>query len=113
MSKKNMTEQIETIAQDTTPATTVRPVLVTTAHRGVFAGILAEDTNFPKSITLTDARNCLFWHQDIGGFLGLASVGPNSQCKIGAVAPRLILVDITSMADIAPAAWQAWGEWKP
>jgi len=82
------------------------PVLVTTEHRGVFFGY-ADDIS-GSTITLTKARNCIYWHKSIGGFLGLASVGPNAQCKIGARAPRLTLHGVTSVSAVEPVAVEAW-----
>lgn len=89
-------------------------VLVTTdaERRGVFAGYSDAD---PREIVrsglveLTDARNCLYWHETVGGVFGLAATGPNKDCRIGAVVPRLFLNGVTSvtiMTDIAIAAWR-------
>ncbi len=40
-----------------------KKVLVTTKHRGVFHGTLAERDG--STVTLTDARNCVYWSQDV------------------------------------------------
>lgn len=58
-------------------------VLVTTEFRGVFSGYIKDDSKLPAEITLTGVRNCIYWSPKIGGFLGLAAIGPNSSCKIG------------------------------
>lgn len=82
-----------------------RAVLVTTEHRGVFFGY-ATDTS-GETITLKNARNCIYWSASVKGFLGLAATGPNADCKIG---PRadLTLRAITSVAEVTPEAVTAW-----
>lgn len=85
----------------------MRAVLVTTAHRGVFFGILKEDSA-PDEITLADARNCIYWSSDVGGFLGLASIGPSEKCKIGRQADLIRLFNITSITDVSPKAVEKW-----
>jgi hypothetical protein len=82
-----------------------RFVLVTTAHKGVFAGY-AEKTD-GATIKLRAARNCLYWTNAEKGFLGLASVGPGSGCRIGPAAD-IELRDITCVAEITKAAEEAW-----
>lgn len=84
-------------------------VLVTTAHRGVFFGFAAkEDIENKALIRLSNCRNCLHWDRSIGGFLGLASVGPNSSCRIGAPALHVVLHDITSVTICSEEAVKAW-----
>lgn len=85
------------------------PVLVTTAHRGVFFGFAdpAEVENKAK-IRLTRIRNCISWSASVGGFLGLAAVGPNSDCRIGKEAPEAVLHDITSCTLCAAEAAKQW-----
>lgn len=85
-----------------------KAVLVTTEFRGVFFGHVKEDKNLPDEITLTDARNCIYWHESIGGFLGLAASGPNDKCKIGAQIPELKLYKITSVSTVTPDAEKKW-----
>ena len=84
---------------------TRRPVLVTTAHRGVFFGY-AEDIS-QSTIQLTGCRNCLYWSADMKGFAGLASMGPSATCRIGP-AVDLILRDVTAVVDVTPAAEALW-----
>lgn len=89
----------------------LRPVLVTTEHRGVFFGY-AHDTA-GETITLTQARLCVYWSSDCKGFMGLAANGPTSGCRIG---PRadITLRNITSVTEVTPAAKDAWEQapWK-
>jgi hypothetical protein len=82
-----------------------RPVLVTTVHRGVFFGY-ATDTSGP-TIKLRRARNCLYWSEDVRGFLGLASDGPSPSCRVGPAAD-IELRDITCVATVTPAAVEKW-----
>jgi hypothetical protein len=83
-----------------------RPVLVTTEFRGVFFGY-AEDTSGDQ-ITLTNARNCIYWPATNGGFGGLASEGPANGSRIGAVVETLDLRKITSVAEVSTAAVEVW-----
>lgn len=85
-----------------------KSVLVTTEFRGVFFGYIKDDKKLPDQITLTDVRNCIYWSNDVGGFLGLASNGPTSSCKIGAQVPELILYKVTSVSPCTPEAEKKW-----
>ncbi len=85
------------------------PVLVTTAHRGVFFGFAdPSQVESKEKIRLTGARNCIFWSKVIGGFLGLAAAGPNADCRIGATVASVLLHDITSVTECSPEAVAAW-----
>lgn len=91
-------------------------VLITTdaERRGVFAGYAPADglREIIRTglVELTQARNCLYWHDTVGGVFGLAATGPNSQCRIGALVPRLFLNGVTSVTVMTPAAETAWQE---
>jgi hypothetical protein len=93
LSKGNMKKVIE------------RAVLVTTAHRGVFFGYATETGN--STIKLRAARLCVYWSSDLRGFMGLASYGPNLNCKVGPAAD-IEVRDITSVAEVSPEAIQKW-----
>jgi hypothetical protein len=82
-----------------------RPVVVTTAHRGVFFGY-ANDTD-GEQIELTKARLCVYWSADVRGFMGLASSGPSKTCKIGPAAD-ITLRNITAVLEATPEAVEAW-----
>lgn len=98
--------------EKTTDKPTGRAVLVTTAHRGIFFGFATpaecERARTEKSIALTNARNCLYWTAAMQGFIGLASIGPDRECKIGPVALELTLNDITSVVACTPGAVDKW-----
>lgn len=85
-----------------------QPVLVTTEFRGVFFGFVKNDSNLPAEITLTDARNCIYWASSIGGFLGLASKGVDGNCKIGAEVAEITLYKITSVTPVTETAAKTW-----
>ena len=88
-----------------------RPVLVTTAHRGVFFGY-ATDTS-GDTIQMKRARLCVYWSSDIRGFMGLASHGPSSSCRIGPAA-NIEVRAITSVVEVSPEAVIQWEKqpWK-
>lgn len=85
-----------------------KAVLVTTEFRGVFFGYVKNDKKAPAEITLTGARNCIYWAASCGGFLGLASNGPNSDCRIGKKVNEITLYKITSVTPVEDAAVKAW-----
>lgn len=89
----------------------VRPVVVTTAHRGVFFGY-ADHTD-GETIALKDSRLCVYWSEDVRGFMGLAANGPTKGCRIGPPAD-ITLRNITAVLEVTPSAEQAWkaGAWS-
>jgi len=98
-----------TTTESTTPASLIgRHALITTAHRGVFAGrVLAVDGT---TVTLADARCAIYWSEAMKGVWGLAATGPDKGCRIGAAVPEVTLWSVTAMApctDAAVAAWEA------
>jgi hypothetical protein len=82
-----------------------RYVMVTTEHRGVFAGF-ATDTS-GDVIELRQARNCIYWSMELKGFLGLAATGPDRSCKIGPAAD-VQLRGITAVVEVTPEAQEQW-----
>ena len=88
-----------------------RPVIVTTAHRGVFFGYATDISG--ETIALTGARLCVYWSSDMKGFMGLASMGPSSLCKIGPEAD-IVLRNITAVLSVTPEAEERWKKapWK-
>ena len=88
-----------------TDTTALKPYLVTTEYRGVFFGY-ADDTS-GDTITLRNARNCLYWPSTQGGFMGLAADGPAKGARIGAIAD-IELRKITSVLPVFEAAAELW-----
>lgn len=84
---------------------TERPVLVTTAHRGVFFGYATKTDG--DTIELKRARLCVYWSADVRGFMGLAAKGPTTSCKIGPPAD-IELRAITSVTSVTPEATAKW-----
>jgi hypothetical protein len=88
-----------------------RPVVVTTAHRGVFFGYAADTDG--EQIALTGSRLCIYWSEDVKGFMGLAANGPTKGCRIGPSAD-ITLRNITAVLECTPQAEKAWldATWK-
>lgn len=82
-----------------------RYVVVTTEHRGVFAGYAFDIDG--EQIALREARLCVYWSQKMKGFMGLASMGPDADCKIGPPA-NITLRKITSVVECTDEAEKAW-----
>lgn len=85
-----------------------KPVLVTTEFRGVFFGYVKNDKKLPAEITLTQAKNCIYWPSETRGFLGLAKFGPVNGCRIGATINEITLYKITSVTAVEEKAVEAW-----
>ena len=96
-----MTETPETAKE------TALPVVVTTAHRGVFFGYLTGPRDV-KTAELTDAQMCVYWSQDMQGVLGLASSGPSRTCKVTRPVQRITLQDVTSVITASAEAVKLW-----
>lgn len=88
-----------------------RAVVVTTAHRGVFFGYTSDGDG--ETINLRACRLCTYWSRAMRGFMGLASMGPDKDCRIGPPADAQIR-NITAVLEVTPEAaakWEAapWG----
>ncbi len=82
-----------------------RPVLVTTAHRGVFFGYAVKTDG--ETISLKRARLCVYWSSEVKGFMGLASNGPSANCRIGPAAD-ITLRAITAVLEVGAEAVARW-----
>ena len=74
----------------------------------MFAGYLEEERDNGLTVVLTNAR-CAIRFATTGGFLELATAGPNEESKIGSEAEQITLYDVTSKvicSDKAEAAWR-------
>lgn len=91
----------------------MKPVLVTTDNRGVFFGYLVDDGS-PAEVTLANGRNCIYWSDSTRGFLGLASVGPDENCRVGPKASQFTVYGVNLVADVTPEAVKRWeaAPWK-
>ena len=90
-----------------------RPVLVTTAHRGVFVGY-ANGEEREASIELTDARMIVYWPAENKGVLGVAVDGPKKGARVSQAVPRIRLNNVTAVIEATAAAAEAWekGTWE-
>jgi hypothetical protein len=87
---------------------TLKPYLVCTKHRGVFAGLVDSDTITQRTLALIDARMALYWSAETRGVNGLASAGPAEGSKISAPADIPALHDVTAVMAITEVAWARW-----
>lgn len=88
----------------------LRPVLVTTQHRGVFVGLIPTDQDVTaRTLPLKAAKMAIYWGTT-RGLMELCETGPTEKSKISAPADIAALHDITAVFDIAPNAWAKWQE---
>jgi hypothetical protein len=84
-----------------------RPVVVTTAHRGIFVG-RTTDSGDAETITLTDARMVVYYSRETRSVLGIASRGVAPGSRVSPPVPRLKLRAVTAVIDATPEAERAW-----
>ena len=86
----------------------MKQVLITTQHRGVFAGEIPDDQDITaKAMPLQNARMAIYWGTT-KGLMELCQSGPNGKSRISAPANIPMLHDITAVFDITEAAWAKW-----
>lgn len=86
----------------------MKQVLITTAHRGVFAGEISDDQDIAaKAMPLSNARMAIYWGTT-RGVMELCESGPTKSSKISAPADIPMLHDITAIFTITPEAWAKW-----
>jgi len=86
----------------------MKPVLIATAHRGVFAGLIPEDQDMTaRSMPLHEAKMAIYWGTT-RGVMELAHSGPTSKSKISLPANIPMLNDITAIFEITQKAWAKW-----
>jgi hypothetical protein len=84
------------------------PVLVTTAHRGVFGGLIPADQDLTvKQMPLKEGRMAIRWGTT-KGLMELCDSGPTASSKISAPADIPMLHDITAVFAISDKAWEKW-----
>ncbi len=89
---------------------TMKQVLVTTAHRGVFAGQIEDDQDLAaKAMPLSNARMAIRFGTT-RGVMQLAETGPTKTSKISAPADIPMLHDITALFTITDEAWAEWNK---
>lgn len=86
----------------------MKPVLITTEYRGVFAGLIPDDADLSaRSMSLKAAKMAIYWGTT-RGVMQLAASGPTSDSKISLPADIPMLHGITAVFDITPQAWAKW-----
>lgn len=86
-------------------------VLVTTVHKGVFFGYTHDYSG--ETIHLRSARMCIYWSANLRGVIGLASHGPDDNCRISPAAD-MELRGISAVMMATPTAVERWelAPWK-
>lgn len=84
------------------------PLVVTTAHKGVFFGYGTPTTD--KTIRIERAQMCVYWSSDVKSVVGLAANGPSKGCRVGPPAPAMTLQDVTGIIEASPEAEAKWKE---
>ena len=83
-------------------------VLVTTRHRGVFAGEIDDGQNLQaQALPLKNARMAIRFGTT-RGLMELAETGPTNNSKISAPADIPMLHDVTALFAITDEAWAKW-----
>lgn len=85
-----------------------KAVLVTTEHRGVFFGYVAEDQDMTARTMSIDGARCAIYWATKTGIAELAAVGPNGNSRVGSRANIVALHDITAVWECSPEAVSAW-----
>ena len=86
----------------------MKAVLVTTKHRGVFAGLVEDDQDLAaETMSLKEARMAIYFGTT-RGLMELADTGPTEKSRISAPADVPVLHDITAVFEIKDEAWKAW-----
>lgn len=92
------------------------PVLITTDKdkRGVFMGYINPKDVEKTVLEATDVRMCVYWSEEVKGVLGLASTGPDKNCRITKAVPKARLHGVTAILDITDKAEKNWKKepWK-
>ena len=82
----------------------MKPVIITTQHRGVFAGLIPDDQDLAaKAMPLKSAKMAIYWGTT-KGVMQLAETGPTDKSRISAAADIPMLHDITAIFDITAEA---------
>ena len=87
----------------------MKPVLVTTEHRGVFFGYVEEYPNLDESttISLKDARMAIYWGTD-KGVMQLANEGVQKDSRISSIADIPALAKVTAVFSVSKRAEETW-----
>lgn len=84
----------------------LRPVVVTTAHRGVFVGYTTDPAD-AEIVRLERGRMIIYWSRSTRGVVGLAAQGPAAGSRVSPPA-TISLRNITSVIEATEEAAKAW-----
>lgn len=87
----------------------MKAILITTEYRGVFFGLVAPETDLTQR-TLTDIKSCrmaINWRNG-KGVQGLASDGPDNNCKIGSASDVEVMHGVTAVFTVTDEAREKW-----
>ena len=87
-----------------------RFVVITTdsSRRGVFGGnFISQDGD---TVTLKNAKMCVYWSIATKGVLGLAATGPKKGSKLTPKIPKLEVNGVTAVMDCTKEAIEQWGK---
>lgn len=86
----------------------MKAIMVTTAHRGVFFGLVPDDQDLnARTMGLKEARCAIYWGTT-KGVAELAANGPTSKSRIGAAVDLDALHDITAVWAVTESAAAKW-----
>ena len=86
----------------------MKAILITTQHRGVFFGMVAEDQDLmARTMGLKGARCAIYWGTT-RGVAELADTGPTIKSIIGAAADLEAIHDITAVWSVSNKAAKKW-----
>ncbi|MBD3785659.1 MAG: hypothetical protein IE922_01635 [Sphingomonadales bacterium] len=84
------------------------PVLITTKHRGVFAGLVPTDQDLTAPTMALHSARMAIKFGTTRGLMQLCETGPTDKSRISAPADIPVLHDITAVFSITPEAWAQW-----
>ena len=84
----------------------LRPVVVTTAHRGVFVGYTTDPSD-AEIVRLERGRMIVYWPESTRGVVGLAVRGPGAGSRVSPPA-TITLRNVTSVIEASAAAAEQW-----
>lgn len=87
----------------------MKPVIITTSHRGVFYGHIPATTKISaETVKMKGAKMAIYWGTTKGLF-ELANTGPTDKSKISLPADMEVNA-ITAIIDVTPEAEAAWSQ---
>jgi hypothetical protein len=92
------------------------PVLITTDNtkRGVFMGFIDPKDADKETLEVEEVRMAVYWAASVRGVIGLASTGPDRECRISPAAKKATIKGVTAVLELTDQALKAWRKepWK-